>query len=723
MAQFQVQQAPSQGTGSERELFSILYRHYAIANEDLIIRRRQFNKTDIAFRSYIDKANWPYRSLVVDNRSFTALIEKMSRLLANKPSGRMIPRESGDALGAQINNDLLSFQWDDNERVDNLSMLAKWGLMDLNTRKYGASFGLCKWHYEARGVNGKKKVFFDGPNFKPLNNRDCLPNPSYSSIKNWFQHRDYLTLQELSEVNDAARSKPIYKNLDLLKVALSKDSPSGGDRRDTNYVIYNKSLKGLRDFLGSDPAFKTIEVVTEYRPDRWITFSPKHGIVLRDIPNPYNHGQIPIVMLRYYIVDDDLYGLSELEPVEKVQNAINALICQYLDAINMALYSPLMVNSTGGRVQMHTLEFGPGKKWLMSEPGKDVVPYASSVAGIREFTETYRFLVSSMQETLGETSAGISNLVPGQGAKTATEVKDLAGSRSIRDNMNQNFLGDALKKQMMFWHTMNQQFLFANPQERQKIMRIAGPDSIEFFQKMGLDKMVVPQETQDLMSQTDTSGVNMDLNLFKKPLHPVKQGKNIVPKFSMETGSKVGTLIVEPDDLAGDYDYIPDVQSMQIPDEKADLAARQQFLSTILNPEVQNMVKEQGFTMDVKELLEDILEDEKLTDADKYFKKIEPTQPGVGEQPTDGQQAQKQEQAKQKVSESINYKDAPPDIQRQIEEQAGMNPSEQHQVLPVNPNPNGTNQAGAGGVPPGEPGMGNGGVAGMAGGNPPVPGL
>lgn len=423
MAQASVNDVSPQGTRDERSLFTDLLFHYSMANEDNIIRRREWNKRDIAFRSYIDKANWPYRSLIVDNRSFTALIEKMSRALANKPQGRMLPREEGDALGAKINNELLSFQWDDNERVDQMPMLSKWMLMDLNARKYGASFAICKWHYESGTVNGKKQVLFDGPNFKPLANRDCLPNPSYSSIKNWFMTREYLTLQEMQNVNDVARSKPIYKNLDLLKMSLTKDASYGGDRRDVNYITYDKSLKGLRDFLGHDPVYKTLEVVTEYRPDRWITFSPKHGIILRDIPNPYNHGQIPIVMLRYYIVDGDLYGLSELEPVEKIQSAINALICQYIDAINMSLYSPIKVRSTGGAVQMHTLEFGPGKKWLMSNPETDVIPYQASVAGIREFTETYRILVGAMQETLGESSAGMSNLVPGAGAKTATEIK------------------------------------------------------------------------------------------------------------------------------------------------------------------------------------------------------------------------------------------------------------------------------------------------------------
>ena len=314
------------GTDQEVNIFSECFRHYTLAKEDLELRIKDFDKVDTLFRSHIDESGWPYQSLIFDPRTFTAIFEKTSRLFANKPRGRLVPREGGDSLGAEISNEVLSFQWDDNERVDAMPMLAKWSMMDMNARKYGASFGLCKWHYECKPNKDKtkKEVFFDGPNFKPLVNRDCLPNPAYSTVKNWFQYRDYITIQELENVNDAAKSKPVYKNLDILMDKIRKEK-KGGDMRSTNYQSKNLSIGNKTDFMGRDEVFKTIEVITEYRADRWITFAPRYGVVIRDIPNPYDHGQIPIVMLKYYPVDDDIYGLSEIEPVEKLQQAVNAL--------------------------------------------------------------------------------------------------------------------------------------------------------------------------------------------------------------------------------------------------------------------------------------------------------------------------------------------------------------------------------------------------------------
>ena len=109
-------------------------RHREMAQEDLDTRISTFNKADELFRSYLDENTWPYDSLIFLPRIFTALFEKTSRLIGNKPKGRLVPRENGDVLGAKINNELLSYQWDDATRIDNESMVAKWAMMDMIVR-------------------------------------------------------------------------------------------------------------------------------------------------------------------------------------------------------------------------------------------------------------------------------------------------------------------------------------------------------------------------------------------------------------------------------------------------------------------------------------------------------------------------------------------------------------------------------------------------------------
>lgn len=639
-----ISETPLRGTPDERQRFTESIRHYNMAKEDLDTRMTDWNRKDELFRSHINEAGWPYSAQVFDPRTFTFIFEKSSRLMANKLRGKMLPREGGDSLGAAINNSLLEFQWDDSERIDGRDMLAKWSQMDQNTRKYGASFAFTPWHWEERKFKGKKGVYFDGPDFIPWNNRDVLHNPSYSFIKNWIQLRSWTTLDELQRTNNASRGKAIYKNLDIIRTSLGDKGSGGGDQRSVEWQSRNLSIKNLQDYLGRDETFKTFEMITEYREDRWVTFAPKYGVILRDIPNPYDHGRIPVVQLKYYPVDEDIYGLSEIEPVEKLQKAINALVNQYLDAINMSLYTPLKVRTSA--VQMHTLQFGPGKKWLMNDPSSDVVPYEHSALGVTEFVSTYRFLVGALQEGVGENSAGTSGLVPGSGDRTATEIRESTLQRNSRDNFNQMFLSSAIKDQMMLWHMMNKQLMF-DDKNKHRVIRIVGSDATTFFEEAGmaaegLDQDAIDQLTSPEMEEVITQP-DFDVGSFVKPLFPVSTPEGDVPKFSTDGGS--GQLIIEPEDVSGNYDYIPDVKSMSIPDP-AQIQALTQMLNEAKDPAAIQLRAQQGMTIKIDQLEKDLFELLGLKDAGKYYQKLtqnETQQTGeTGAQgsptaPTDGQ--------------------------------------------------------------------------------------
>lgn len=611
----------SKGTQEEQSTFSAVKKHYDMSSSDLQTRTADFDKKDILFRSHIVTKNWPYHSVVFDPRIFTILTEKVARQFANKPRGRMLPRESGDAIGAHVNTELLNFQWDANERVDNQTMLAKWAMMDMNARKYGASFGLAKWHYE----KSHGKCVYDGPNFKPWANRDVLVDPSHPTIKNWIQLRSYVTIEELQNTNDASRSKPVYKNLDILKDSV-KNAMKSGEGRARNYTVKNLDIKGLSDTLGQDEVFKTIEIITEYRNDRWITFAPRHGVIIRDIPNPYEHGQIPVIMLKYYPVDDDIYGLSEIEPLERLQLAINAYINQNLDALNLSTYTPLKVRKGAGAVELHTLVFDQGAKWLMENPSSDVVAHNQQSVGVAEFSTVYRIMVAALQEAAGETSAQASNQVPGSGEKTATEVRDLAYSRNARDNFNQIFLAEAMKKQMMLWFKMNQQFLF-NANESNKVIRIVGKDAIRFFQQMGLDSFGIDEspaladpDMADTFSPSD----------FKKPLFPVTIGGKLKTKFEMEPGGDYGRLTIDKEDLSGDYDYIPDVGSMGSNASELEIGAKGDFMARVTGVDPKTgqptgigaMLAQEGKRIKASELLIDYAQAIGFKEADQYLADI-----------------------------------------------------------------------------------------------------
>src|SRR3990167_6248379 len=489
---------------------------------------------------------------------------------------------------------------------------------------------LCNWRYEKHG----DKVFYDGPNCKVWNNRDVLHNPSYSYIKNCIQLREYNTLEELRSVNDAAKGKPVYKNLDVLKDSLLKSLDEKGDMgradsRDENWRSKNLAIKGLQYYLGKDEVYPIIEVVTEYRPDRWVTFAPKHGIILRDIPNPYKHGRIPVILLKYYPIDEDIYGLSEIEPIEKLQKATNAALNQYLDAINISLYPIIKVRTAS--VQMQTLEWGIGKKWLMNDPATDVVEQNTKAAGVAEFPLTYRILVGALQEGVGQSSQGVSNITPGEANKTATEIRDTAGTRNARDNFNQIFLAEAITKQMMLWYQMNQQLLFGSKAGETKIIRIVGSDSVEFFTGIGLDGQGFTDQAIDQLSDETNAYVVSDPNFnpmdLATPLYPINSTEGAIPKFVMDESGTSGSLVVEPEDLEGAYDYIVEVRSMENPDPSRINALTQTYIAA-KDPADAQLRAQEGKYLSLVELEKDQWEILGIKDSAKYYKPLPMQQTG-----------------------------------------------------------------------------------------------
>lgn len=601
-----------------------------------------FDEADELFRSWLDESSWPYDALLFDPRVFTFIFEKTSRLIANKPKGHLAPREGADMLAARVNNELLSYQWDQADIGG--TMISKWAQMDMNARKYGAGFALAKWRYEH---DDKGRCVFDGPDMQVLKNRDCAHDLTATAIENanWFQVRQYVTIQDLKNVNDANRSKPVYKNLDKLEFAIAQEGEGmgGGDSRGTNWTSRNRTISGLEnDPVGKDNVFKTVEIITEYRRNRWITFAPKHGVILRNIENPYGNNELPIIMLRYYAIDDDLYGLSEIEPVKGIQKAINALLCQYVDEINQKLYSPIAI---GPGVRQHTLEWGKGARWMMNNPMSDYRLVESQSNAAQYFNNTYSVLVNAMMTALGESSLGVSNAQPYQTDKTATEVKALQLQRNARDQYNQIFLAEAIKRQYMLWHTMNQTLLFTDGEDGKPfVIRIVGKDALKYFTQTGLGEYNESDEyiSQYYLLQKEMlkAGKKYNKEDYTKenifhPSYPVNYGTKDKPepgpKLRMDKGDQSALLAIEPDDVKGQYDFVIDVESMAVSSDDERKQARQAAVSMLAtNPNVTQMLGAEGYRPKFKELFVTWLEDLGFNDSDRYFEKLPQAPQGAG---------------------------------------------------------------------------------------------
>ena len=602
------------------------YEKWTDDNNKRLTRKNGWNSITDAYYGKLPD-DWAFITRIVDPRIKTSLLEKNARLTNGRLKGRFVPREGGDVLGAKINSALIDFQWDMAD--DGGSMGTKISIADMDTRMYQSKFGLMKWKCK---YNSEGEIEYEGNDFELLDIRDCGMDWNAQHIKGakWFQHRSWQFIEDLEAQVDV-KGKPAFKGLDKIKGDLKNVNST---KRDNEYTKRVLELRGLEDRAGEDLAYPIVEIVTEYREDRWITFAPNHNLILRDIPNPYDHGKIPVAQLRYYPIQDDPLGESEVEPVLPLWLAIQATICAYMDEVMLKMRPPLKIIETQAR--METIVYGPEAQWLVTDPNA-ITEMSSNGDSLRYFQTTYSALVSAFDNAMGGISQGTSGVDPFSADKTATEIKATVKQQNVRDQKNQSDLSDFIKDIVDQWRANNKQFLFSDDKKSDYVLKIVGRDMFEDLKLMGLAEMELKPEVAKMISdiiqqnpdvsdeeikQMAEAGSVPKYPVFKNPEEKNPEKIEYKPKMVISDQGSIADIYVTAEDLEGSYDYVPDVVSMSSSATTDMIQARTQAFNLLTNQTVLQLLQQQGYQPDMKEIVSGSLEDLGLKDGEKYFKQI-----------------------------------------------------------------------------------------------------
>lgn len=618
------------------------YRAWTDDNSVRLTRKDGWNEITDAYYGKLPD-DWPFTSRVTVPLIHTAILEKNARLSGGKLRGRLVPRENGDILGARINNAVIDFQWD--TANDGGSMATKISICDLDTRLYQSKFALVKWRYEE---NEEGKVTFCGNEMTPLDIRDCGMDYPATHIRDakWFQHRTWEYIEDLESQGDVD-GKPVFQNLGKIKATMIENSKkkSSKSSRKNEYTSRVKQLRGIEDRVGTDIAFPTVEVVTEYRKDKWITFCPEYNEIIREIDNPYKHGKIPVSQLRYYPIQDDPLGESEVEGVISIWKAVQAVVCGFMDEVILKIRPPLKIIAS--QVRLETIEYAPEAQWLVDRQDA-IMEMKSTGDSIQYFQSSFSSLVSSFNTAMGMMSQGTSGVDPFNPQKTATEVKASMAQQNARDQKNQLDLAEFIKDIIMMWQSNNKQFLFSDPKKKEFVLKIMGNDNFEYFKRAGLDEMYLPDESMKMvsdvvmqLSETENPPSDMDIadmmEAGKLPKHPVIENPEekdlsklkIKPKMKINEMGDGAELYVVPEDLEGDFDYIADVKSTGLGADQELMMGRQRAIELVsTNQGVLQLLAGEGWKPKIKDLLVSNFEDQGLRDAEKFFEKIDNGQTG-----------------------------------------------------------------------------------------------
>jgi len=370
-----------------------------------------FNTKEELYRCQLEANQLPYRARVFDPKVFSAIEKIVPRMVANKPRGEFKPREEGDIASVRIIGELFDYDWDRADMFFKMIVLVKTALI------FGTAYGRVPWRFERKRVKfsepiiqfggmeigrqekSKMKVVFDGPYFENCNIYDCFPDPQATDFRDskWFIHRTFPTIEELEKINDEGQEKAQWKNLDKLKELIKE----GTGTTDETYRMKSKAIFGASDYTLKDKTVNQFSMLTMYTPERWVSIAEDYNLELRNKENPYYHGKIPFVKLIDYPLPNEWFGLGEIEPTERLQRAINAIINQRLDNVNLILNTGWLVDTTGG-VDLSSLVSRPGmivKTRRLDAAKRIEIPDVTGGA----FADTYTFLQASIQDTLGIT--------------------------------------------------------------------------------------------------------------------------------------------------------------------------------------------------------------------------------------------------------------------------------------------------------------------------------
>lgn len=614
----------------EQEVFDEVNSQFKLSKEFLDVIHQRMNDQEELYRTYLDPNNYPHGAKVFDPRIFRVIETITPRMVANEPTGSFYPSEEGDIVTSKILNTLIKYDWRRAEMFPKLVNFVKSMLI------FGTAFGRNYWDFrecervqmvpkqvEGRMVwtpkNAKKVKYteFDGPNFEVLNIYDCFPDPNATNLQNmrWFIYRTFKTLDELKKENDE-RGVEYYKNLDVLEQNLNAKQKEGKAMQiadDNQFRQHRRTMLGTQEYRGQDESNKEFVVLRRFDRDMWVDIVPEYGVVIREEQNPYFHGDLPIVYGVDYPYPGELYGMGEIEPVDRMQRAINAVLNQRLDNVQLTLRSMWKAKKNSG-VDMHTLISAPGNVVTVDDMTSVEMLQVPDVTG-STFVQTMNYLTAALQN-----GTGVTDYTVGVGNKTVGNTT-ATGTRLVQQEANAQF---KLKVQL-FNHMVIQRI--AN---QWKDLRIQYTTEAQKLRIMG------NEDIQDLRESTNLTKVSLE----GEPLYP---GDEREAKMEVGKGESFAFLNLMPEDIqpsvVGNYDFIAQVSSDQINDP---IVLQENFFNAIdrvSKPEWIQGMAQQGKQLDFSAATEKIFDKLQIgIEGKSMIKDLQPQGQMAPPQPLQGDQ-------------------------------------------------------------------------------------
>jgi hypothetical protein len=563
-----------------------------------------------------------------------------SRVMAQFPTGR-IQAMTQDDKGKNLMMNLVHEKYIIPNADSQFDLLTKLRVWSIYSRVFGSMPALVDYRVDDDYI---------GPDLWILHPRNVFPQPGATNGKD-MQYCQVSTWVDMDYLK--GRDKKIWKNIDEL-IGKVKEGGKTKQQMDSKYLPVNERLGG--DLLAEEGKFAQCELITEYRKDRWITYSKEYNLIVRDIPNPQGNNELPIVWKHCFPLIDRLYGLAEFERGKTLQFAANSLVNMYLEGVAMSIFPPLLLDKNG--IVASSIEYKHKAKWLMTKPNS-ISQLQLSPQGMNTFNSTYSFLKSQILNLGATTDTSISKDVdPGKG-KTPEALKQQSAREGARDAWDRFMMERALEE-------VNQKFI---------------------------DLLTTKQEKP------------IDIELFKDDVEKIQKAYPDEQIATVFSSGEAGMLQVTADQWQDEkgtikFKYYVDSGSTMKKDDQEEHMALVDIMALVLKfPSALQQIEQSGKfqigdkTFDFGETLKRYVITSGIQDGEKIIHENEESPEQMNEQQNAQMQLQQMQQQIQQITEAlgqiaekvekpekdpaeqIKYDKAPDSIKRQMEAKAGFTPS------------------------------------------------
>lgn len=371
-------------------------------------------------------------------------------------------------------------QWD---------FLTKLRIIDMYSHIYGTMPALINW-VDREDYTGPDLEVLHPRNVRIQANKYSIEDADYCFVdsKVNIKFLKSLTEREDSVYDKAAINELIEKAKDKSKEASNVNQSYEQQQANTS----NSSQEG---------DYSEIVLTTRYERNKWVVYSEAHQIIIRNSDNPYDDGEIPVIMKYTYPLIDRIHGLALFERGKSTQLSMDSLINMQLDATLYSIIPPTVIDKNG--VVMNSLKREPGAWWITTKPGS-ITNMPVNPAGLNTFQTMFNVLNANILKMAASTDTSVSKEVDVGMGKTPKALEMQNAIQGARDNWDRGMLEKFVEK--AYNKMIN---LLAQRQENpipveifkediQKIKELYPTSKMKLFESGEYGTLTIPKSTNDV---------------------------------------------------------------------------------------------------------------------------------------------------------------------------------------------------------------------------------